>query len=349
MKDMLLKWYATEKRTLPWRSSKSPYDIWLSEIMLQQTRVDQGIGYYYRFLEAFPDVFSLANASENEVLKLWQGLGYYSRARNLHHTAHVIVKDYQGHFPPDYASLVALKGIGPYTAAAIASIAFNQPYPVCDGNVERVVCRLLAIKEAPKQPATLKTIHQFLEKNIDRQQPGDFNQAMMELGALVCKPSSPDCPHCPLQNQCKALKLKLTASIPLRVKKEQNPRRYFYYLIIQTNGNSGLWIRKRSGNDIWKGLYDFPLIETSAPVTAAALKKTEDWKSLFGEKVIAPLKQSKIIHHKLTHRELLVKFVHLEIKKSDFSGEGYNHIKLKELSQYPVPQLIANYIRDTLL
>lgn len=349
MKTSLLRWFDQEKRSLPWRESKDPYAIWLSEIILQQTRVDQGLAYFNRFLKACPDVFALANATEDQVLKLWQGLGYYSRARNLHHTAKFIVETYQGVFPADYHALLSLKGIGPYTAAAIASIAFDLPHPVCDGNVERVVTRLLAIKEAPKSPSVQKQIHTFLNQHIDHQRPGDFNQAMMELGALICKPSRPECPSCPVKDECKARKLKLTGEIPFRQKKEQNPQRFLYYLVVTTLNGKNLWMRKRDGKDIWKGLYEFPLIETTAATSLPALKKSQVWQDLFGEKPVTVVSQSKVIHHKLTHRELVVKFLRIEIRKSDFSGMAYEYLSKSELSRVPVPQLIANYLQHHLL
>lgn len=345
MQKALLKWYHAEKRALPWRATHDPYFIWLSEIILQQTRVDQGLSYYLTFINIFPDVFALAKASEETVLKAWQGLGYYSRARNLHHSAQHIVKQHNGVFPSTMKEVLDLKGIGPYTAAAILSIAFNQAYPVCDGNVERVVCRYLAIHKPPKSSVAQKLIHEFLNASINRKQPGDFNQAMMELGALVCTPTNPACSKCPLRKDCKALEEGITGELPVKTVKTSNPKCYYHYLVIHPKGSSSMYLRKRTANGIWKNLWDFPLIETKLPMTLSELKKTKEWQQLIGSATIKTGRMATPIIHKLTHRELIVHFLDLEIISGALAKNEYVKATPKQAQAYPVPQLIANYLK----
>jgi A/G-specific adenine glycosylase len=345
MNQSLIKWYLAEKRALPWRLTKDAYYIWLSEIILQQTRVDQGLSYYVKFIELFPSVFDLAMASEEQVLKAWQGLGYYSRARNLHHTAQVIVTMYAGVFPSTFEQIQGLKGIGPYTAAAIASIAFNQPYPVCDGNVERVVSRYLALQLPPKQAAAQKVIHDFLNSHIDRKRPGDFNQGMMELGALVCKPTHPECAKCPIRKDCKAFVQGLADSLPVKTEKAANPIHYYHYLVIHPKGEHAFFLNKRTGNGIWKNLWDFPLIETRKPQTLIDIKKTTEWLSLFEGIKMKTLARLGPVTHKLTHRELMVHFIEIEISQKTLNNPNYVKVSSKQHLKNPVPQLIANYLK----
>lgn len=345
MKEGLLRWYQKTKRELPWRQTSDPYRIWISEIILQQTRVDQGLSYYQRFLETFPDVLALAGADEDEVLKCWQGLGYYTRARNLHHTAKEVAHQNRGRFPDTYEGLLALKGIGPYTAAAIASIAFNRVHPVCDGNVERVVCRYLALYGDPKSPAVRNQIEGFLNEHIDRRRPGDFNQAMMELGALVCKPAAPECTLCPLHQSCQAARQRLTAELPVRKIKKTNPVRHFYYLVVRTKGTSITWVHKRQGQDIWKGLYEFPLIETDKAVSTGVLKKSPAWEALLGNIALRVNKTSPQFTHHLSHRELRIRFLHIETEGIPVLPTDMEKIAWDELRSYPVPVVIARYLQ----
>ena len=257
---LLIDWYLSNQRELPWRKTKNPYHIWLSEIMLQQTRVAQGLPYYLRFTEEFPTVFDLAEASEEKVLKLWQGLGYYSRARNLHFTAKEIVKNHQGQFPSDYHQLLKLKGIGSYTAAAITSFAFNQPYAVVDGNVIRVLSRVFGI-EIPYDSVTgKKRFQQLAQELLIKNKPGMYNQAIMEFGALQCKPKSPNCSICPMQDFCIAYQAMEVHAFPVRSKKIKVKERFLHFLMIQTD--NGICIGKRKSG-IWNGLYEFPFFEFS--------------------------------------------------------------------------------------
>jgi A/G-specific adenine glycosylase len=344
--EAIIQWYLQARRPLPWRETTDPYLIWLSEIMLQQTRVDQGLGYYHRFASRFPDVFALAKASEQEVLKLWQGLGYYSRARNLLHTARTVAKEHAGVFPADYVALAALKGIGPYTAAAILSIAFHQPYPVVDANVLRVMARYLAIRSSVNEAAAKKNIASVLHHLIDHASPGDFNQAMMELGALVCKPQNPDCGNCPLSNSCKAYKQGKANHFPVKAEKAKTKKRFLNYLVMTEKIGSRryIYINKRRGDDIWKNLYDFPLIETTHPHSLKELQKSEDWKNIVGKAKHKVSAFGDEIQYKLTHRELRVRFVEIEVLEKLPSGANFTRTAWTQLDKYPFPRLIENYL-----
>ena len=243
-------WYSLFKRDLPWRMTRNPYFIWLSEIILQQTRIDQGLAYYGRFTDEFPSISDLASASEDYILKLWQGLGYYSRARNLHFTAKYINQYYNGLFPSDYDSIRSLKGIGDYTAAAIASISFNLEYPAVDGNVYRVLSRYFGISDPIDTSTGKKTFYNLAKELIKGTDPGMHNQAIMEFGALQCTPKNPDCQLCPLKESCYAFLSKKISELPVKQNKTKQRDRYFNYLVLA--GKSNIWMRKRIGNDIWK-------------------------------------------------------------------------------------------------
>ena len=243
----LIGWYKKNKRSMPWRQTSDPYKIWISEIILQQTRIDQGMVYYIKFLDHFPDVLSLANATEHDILKLWQGLGYYSRARNLYHAAKIIANDFNGHFPNTFNDLLKLPGIGEYTAAAISSIAFNEPRPVVDGNVLRFLSRFEGIKVPIDTNAGKQLITDIAIKLIDHKQPGEFNQALMEFGALFCKPMNPDCQKCIFRSECKAYTNELVNEIPIKNKQLSKRKRYFYYLII-VDRNKSVYLNKRIGS-----------------------------------------------------------------------------------------------------
>jgi A/G-specific adenine glycosylase len=266
----LLKWYRQNSRDLPWRRHADPYRVWLSEIILQQTRVDQGLPYYRRFIDAYPDVHALARASEEEILKLWQGLGYYSRARNLHATARHVANELDGVFPGSHAELVKLKGIGPYTAAAIASICFNEPRAVVDGNVFRVLARVFGVEADIASGTGKKEFSQLADELIDSRQPGDYNQAIMEFGATHCKPARPNCSDCFLAARCVALKEDKVKTLPVKSKKTRVRKRYFDYLVTLDEEYRTL-LTKRNSGDIWEGLYDFPMVEGSRPLTKAKL------------------------------------------------------------------------------
>ncbi len=341
--ELLSSWYEEHKRTLPWRESADPYIIWISEIILQQTRVVQGMDYFYRFTERFPDVATLAEAHEDEVLKYWQGLGYYSRARNLHAAAKKIMTDFDGVFPSDYASVLSLKGIGEYTAAAIVSFAWNQPYPVVDGNVFRVLSRLFAL-ETPID--TMKGKKQFTEIAgliLDPLHAATHNQAIMELGALQCVPKNPDCIHCPLQNQCMAFASGTVENYPVKQNKTKVRNRYFNYLHIVSNGQT--WLSRRGEKDIWEGLYEFPLIETDNPLTPEELLEHPDFKNLLdGAEDIKVKVHISGLKHVLSHQVLFASFYTIEIKKAVSELSDYISVPLEDLEKYPVSRLIHIYL-----
>jgi A/G-specific adenine glycosylase len=258
----LLAWASQSLRPMPWKGERDPYKIWLSEIILQQTRVEQGMPYYERFVAHYPTVQVLAEAPEDQLFKLWEGLGYYSRARNLHATAKYIAFECDGKFPDTWESIRALKGVGDYTAAAIASFAYDLPYAVLDGNVYRVLARFFGIETPTDTPAAKKAFTQLAQAVLDPTQPGVFNQAMMDFGATHCTPQQPQCAHCPLQAHCGAYRLDKVASIPLRAKKAAKKERFFLYAVFDFQGQT--LVRKRGSKDIWKGLYEFPMLELSA-------------------------------------------------------------------------------------
>lgn len=347
IRETLARWYEARKRELPWRSEPSPYYVWLSEIILQQTRVNQGLEYFIRMVERWPTLEDLSKASEEEVLKMWQGLGYYSRARNLHQCARQVVEDYGGSFPSDYERLRKLKGIGDYTAAAIASIAFNQPYAVVDGNVYRVLSRLYDIDTPINSNEGKKLFAQLAQDLLDKNHPGLHNQAVMEFGALQCIPNNPDCLQCPLQTHCLAFAHQTVENRPQKIKKLQVKTRYFNYLVIRTPDN-GCYLRKRESNDIWKNLYDFPCVESPKPLSPDEIVSSEYLKDLISNQKFIISRISIPYVHKLTHQTIIATFV--EIKISCFLPT----IKTKnillalenELGTFPVPKLIENYLTN---
>ncbi len=337
--EKILLWYAKNKRTLPWRSTKDPYKIWLSEIMLQQTRVAQGMPYYLKFTEKFPTVQDLANASEESVLKLWQGLGYYSRARNLHATAKMIVDDYGGRFPDTYNELLKLKGVGDYTASAIASICFEEPKPVVDGNVYRVLSRYYGIALPINGSKGTSYFKQLAKEIMDAENIRDYNQAIMEFGAMQCTPNSPDCSVCPLNDGCIALQKNKIRELPVKTKKTKIRKRYFNYLVIIDPNNRTL-MRKREGKGIWQNLWEFPLLESDEKID---LKEIEtNYMNVSAVHEVSEIYQYNKydIVHKLSHQHLYTKFW---ILKSDVELE--HSIDLKDLKSYPMPVLMADFIK----
>lgn len=334
----LIKWYLQNHRDLPWRHTKDPYLIWLSEIILQQTRVAQGMSYYMAFVEAFPNVLSLARASEEEVLKLWQGLGYYSRARNLHATARFIASELEGNFPTRYQELLKLKGVGDYTASAISSFAFDEPQPVVDGNVFRVLARYFAIDTDISTPAARIQFKDLAAELMQGCSPSLFNQAIMEFGALQCTPAKPDCGVCPLNRSCLALAGNLVSSLPVKKKKQKPRNRYFHYLVV-TDENGHTILRKRSEKDIWHNLYEFPLIESESLVSLSDLGMQDVLRdmqilSVSGDPV------SRVLH-KLTHQHLDISFWKVTVK-----GRVSNGIDKEVLRSLPVPVVIHNFIES---
>jgi len=339
----LIEWYKVHRRILPWRDINDPYRIWISEIILQQTRVVQGLDYYNRFIERFPDVHSLALADEQEVLKYWQGLGYYSRARNLHAAARSIETDFGGNFPENYGAILSLKGIGEYTAAAIASFAFNAPYPVVDGNVFRFVSRFFAIEE-PIDTAKGKSHFTDLAGQImDRSQAGLFNQAIMEFGALQCIPASPDCASCPLEVQCSAYAFGKVNDFPVKRNKTKTQTRYLYYFHIHSGNH--IYLKKRKEKGIWQNLYEFPLIESETPLEWEDLVATDDFKTLFPLATPANfrliLKNQK---HVLTHRILYACFYEITIEMIPESFAKFMPITPDAIDEYPIHRLMQIYL-----
>ena len=342
--DTLINWYAENHRDLPWRHDPTPYEVWLSEVILQQTRVNQGMDYYLRFVEKWPTVSALANASEEEVLKMWQGLGYYSRARNLHKCAKQVVEQYHGEFPADYEQLKKLQGIGDYTAAAIASIAFNLPQAVVDGNVYRVLARLYDIDTPININEGQKTFARLADELLNREQPGLHNQALMEFGALHCTPKNPNCLLCPLQAQCLAFAHQTVMQRPVKLQKTKVTTRYFNYLVIRIKDS--IYLHKRSDNDIWRNLYDFPCIESDKPLSADEVMATEQFKQLFGNKAFTLTKVSPVFTHKLTHRTILAQFIEIKLEKKLLRIETKDLFLTPEmdLGTFPIPRLIDLYL-----
>ncbi len=335
----ILLWYGKNKRTLPWRQTKDPYRIWLSEIILQQTRVAQGLPYYSRFLERFPTVFDLADASEEQVLKLWQGLGYYSRARNLHATAKMVVKDYHGEFPDTYKGLLNLKGVGDYTASAIASISFDLPEPVVDGNVYRVLARYFGVELPINASEGIRYFKQLARKVMDPDRIRDYNQALMEFGAIQCTPKKPDCPGCPLNEGCVALQKSKVAELPQKLNKTKVRKRYFNYLVVVDGKNKTL-LQQRRGKGIWQNLWEFPLLETQGHIHRDELERTYNKVvPIDGSPNIFEFNTESIVH-KLSHQHLYTKFWILQTDSHLDKG-----IDLTTISDYPVPVLIADFIK----
>ena len=345
----LLEWYKIEHRDLPWRHTRDPYIIWLSEIILQQTQVKQGLPYFLKFVSRFPSVHDLANASEDEILKLWQGLGYYSRARNLHFTAQYVSKSLNGVFPDNYKDLKALKGVGDYTAAAIASFAYDETVAVVDGNVQRVLSRYLGIHTPVNSTEGLKEFKSKAQEMLDIANPALYNQAIMEFGALHCRPKSPKCMFCVFQQDCVAFQQGIQEELPIKLKKVKVKERYFRYLVvIDSEGNT--LVRKRSGSGIWQGLYEFLLIESDKPQENSSSEEI----SSSVEVPIANIGNIKIYNkepvvHLLSHRKITASFIEVKIlgKLSDlrFSNE-FEIYKIKDLGQLAVPVLIQNFIES---
>lgn len=342
----LLLWYEQNKRDLPWRHTSDPYKIWLSEIILQQTRVDQGLSYYFRFIELFPGIRDLANATEEMVLKAWQGLGYYSRARNLHYTAGVIVSEYGGIFPDSYEKLLALKGIGPYTAAAVASFAYNEKVPAIDGNVIRVISRLFGIETAFDSGEGKKMIRQIADELIDDARPGLFNQAMMEFGATLCTPARPRCTECPFQSGCVALRKDMVLKLPVKKSKTKVRDLWIYYLVAETGDH--VYLKKRAENDIWKGLHDFIELRSETELTHDQVLSA--FKLMLGLDFSVTSVSSEMIHL-LSHRKIRAKFIRANLTDQIIAFEKpYFSVAAEKVIDYSMPKLIEKYwkARETL-
>jgi A/G-specific adenine glycosylase len=337
----LIRWYPGHRRDLPWRDTKDPYTIWVSEIILQQTRVGQGLQFFHRFMERFPDIQTLAEAETDEIMKIWQGLGYYSRARNMHEAARHVHQHLGGELPRTYSGLLRIKGIGPYTAAAIASFAFDEEVPVVDGNVIRFLSRLYGIYSSDKKSFTGKA-----RTIMDTGKPGLFNQAVMEFGALQCTPMKPLCKKCPFQNDCYAFRHHAINELPVKKSRPVMKTRHFHYFIIRNHDK--LIMKKRDGTDIWKGLYDFPLIETEKPVSLKKLITGREWLKLFGSPGPEISDHTDIHKHILSHQVILARFylVHT-VPPGHFADQNFIEVEYEKIGNLPVPKLIERFLEKT--
>ncbi len=337
----LIKWFKQNKRDLPWRDTTDPYKIWLSEVILQQTRVAQGLPYYISFVKEFPTVYDLAKAPEQKVLKLWQGLGYYSRARNLHYAAKDIVKNYSGIFPNEYNELKKLKGVGDYTAAAISSFCFNKPQAVVDGNVYRVLARLFAIDTPVNSTEGKKQFAALAKELLDKKNPGMYNQAIMEFGALYCTPHNPDCESCIYNTTCQSGSAQRASNYPVKISTKKITTRYFEYFIILHKGNT--YTQQRTEKDIWKNLYQFPMLEYKEKISNTKVlerfKKEIFKSSTIGFEV---KKQTLYKKHQLSHQTIFARFTY--VKVDNFTIANYKSTSLKQLKKLPFPILLANEI-----
>ncbi len=341
---IVVEWYKINKRELPWRETKDPYFIWLSEVILQQTRVNQGLPYYKKFIEAFPTVIDLAKAPEQKVLRHWQGLGYYTRARNLHKCAKEVVSKYNGTFPSTFEKLKTLPGIGDYTAAAIASIAFAKPVAVVDGNVYRVLSRIYGIETPVNSPQGKKVFTELANKLITATAPDLHNQAVMEFGALFCTPANPSCDACPFKTTCVAHRNSIQQVLPVKIPSKKARKRYFYYFAIQ-KGQS-LLMKTRSEKDIWQGLSDFYLIEQKRPADPEKLLSEDKMlKKLLGKRGVAEI--SGIYKHVLSHQVIFSRFIQFKVSGNPtLNASGLKFYSQKKISELPKPVLISRFLSD---
>lgn len=340
----IIEWYQTNKRDLPWRKTDDPYIIWLSEIIMQQTRVEQGTPYFNRFSEKYPTVEHFASATEDEILKLWQGLGYYSRGRNMHKTAQSVMEEHSGYFPKNYDSLIKLKGIGEYTAAAISSFSSNEARAVVDGNVFRLLSRYFGIDIPINTGKGKKLFTELANELLDKSRAGEFNQAIMEFGSLQCRPKNPDCLSCLLQAACEARKTNRINSLPVKIKSLKIRERHFNYILAQKNGE--ILINKRGAGDIWENMFDLPLFETENLTHAQDLIRSEDFINFFGDQVkirsvSAPFK------HILSHQKLHASFIEIEDFSEEFNSERpWFYISNDELEKLAQPKLIFQFLEN---
>jgi A/G-specific adenine glycosylase len=348
-REHLYQWTEANPRPMPWKGESDPYLIWLSEIILQQTRVNQGWPYFEKFKKAYPTVHDLANAPEDEVMKLWQGLGYYSRARNLHFTAKYISTELDGRFPETIEGLQQLKGVGAYTAAAIGSFAFNLPAAVVDGNVFRIFSRFLGISTATDTTEGKKLFTRVADTFLDREQSARYNQAIMDFGAMQCLPGQPDCQNCPLSGKCMAFKKGMVTSLPVKEKKLKKKTRFFNFLIL-SDGERVL-IEKRTGKDIWKNLYQFPLWEAdkleetiSEEIILNIIGQQEEGMEVSLKLRSMPFKQA------LTHQTIIAQFWEFDLKSvSDVELLPLKFIETKKLGNFAFPKVIDRYLNDNTL
>lgn len=341
----LIQWYHHHQRDLPWRHTTDPYKIWLSEVILQQTRVAQGLPYYLRFVEKFPTVFDLAAAAQQDVLRQWQGLGYYSRARNMHHTAQQVVNEFGGMFPGTFEELLKLKGIGTYTAAAIASFAFGEAVPAVDGNVYRALSRIFGIKTDIASNSARKEFMKVASELMPAADAANFNQALIEFGAIQCQPVAPDCLLCPFSTMCYAYEQGMQALLPVKAKKTKVRDRFFNYIVVEDDGR--LAMSQRSAGDVWQGLFDFYLFEAPEEINDAgrlvAEAKLDDW-IRNGTLDVA----QKDYTHLLSHQRLHVRFWHVKLKSIEIANlpPRFSFYTMTQIEDLPKPILINTFIKD---
>ena len=337
----LTYWYSVNKRDLPWRRTKDPYKIWLSEIIMQQTQIKQGLPYYEAFTDKYPTVFDLANADEDAILKLWQGLGYYSRARNLHESAKYVAKDLKGRFPENYSDLLKLKGIGDYTASAIASICYDDSNAVVDGNVYRVLSRYFGIDIPINSSKGIKYFKELAQSLLPNKNIGNYNQAIMDFGSRQCKPKSPDCSICPLNSSCAALMNNDVNNLPIKINKTKVTKKHINFMVFLSDDDETIF-EKRTKNGIWKNLYQFPLVETESSLSLKTFHTNNNIKQLIdGMEYSVTLYNDEEIVHKLSHQHLYTSFWIIKVNKI-----LQHTIPTSKIHEFPVPILISRFIDD---
>lgn len=341
----LIEWNRTKnRRQMPWKGEKDPYKIWLSEIILQQTRVEQGLAYYNNFIKTFPTIKHLAKAPDQKVFKLWEGLGYYTRCKNLIATARQVTNERKGKFPSTYEEILQLKGVGPYTAAAIASFAYDLPHAVVDGNVFRIIARLFGIETPIDTTEGKKLFSSLAEELLDKSQPGLYNQAIMDFGATICKPQNPLCEQCPFNKKCIALKEDKVDLLPVKSKSLIKKERWFYYIIIENDGK--LLIRKRTGKDIWQNLHEFFLIETTHDTEIKKILYNKDLLKFAGNNKIQVKEISAILRQQLTHQNIYARFIAVSLKGAIKKPADFIAVTLKDLRKQAFPKIIVQYLEQ---
>ena len=335
---------------MPWKGEKDPYKIWLSEIILQQTRVEQGLNYYNNFIKTFPDIHKLAKAPDATIFKLWEGLGYYTRCRNLIASAKYISKELKGKFPGTYDDIKALKGVGPYTAAAIASFAFNLPYAVVDGNVFRVLARIFGIATPTDTTEGKKIFTALAEELLDKKQPGLYNQAIMDFGAVICKPTAPLCPQCIFNKSCLAYLTNQVAALPVKEKKITIKKRWFYYLILEYKNETAILqrtaIRQRREKDIWQDLYEFPMVEAANELTVKKILQTAEKKNWITKNGYELVAVSPLYKQQLSHQLIAGQFIRIQLKKKSLQEKNWIWLTKNKMGKYAFPQFINQYLKE---
>lgn len=343
--SLLLKWNEENNtRQMPWKGEKDPYKIWLSEIILQQTRVEQGLNYYNKFIKTFPDIHKLANAAETKVFKLWEGLGYYVRCRNIIVTARYISKELKGEFPDTYEKIKSLKGIGPYTASAIASFAFDLPYAVVDGNVFRVLSRFFGINKPIDSTKGKSFFSELANELLNKKRSAVYNQAIMDFGAVVCKPALPLCAKCVFNKKCVAYLHGTVNELPVKEKKINIKKRWFYYLVMEYQNM--VIIQQRTTKDIWRQLYEFPLVEVANKTSQSKILQQVERKRWLKNKSYEVLDISPLLKQKLSHQLIYGQFIKVKLKIKPTLKTDWRWIFKNKIGNYPFPMFINQYLRQ---